>query len=50
MSLFVAGARIVSGEPAAAPFVGSVRIDADRITEVGADLTPRGSGGARGKP
>lgn len=41
MTLLIAGARIVPGEAAAEPFVGSVRIDADRITEVGVDLTPQ---------
>lgn len=41
MSLLVAGARIVSGDARTEPFFGSVRIEADRILEVGPALAPR---------
>lgn len=41
MSLFVAGARIVAGDARAEPYLGSVRIDADRIVGVGVGLAPR---------
>jgi len=41
MSLFVAGARIVPGDARAEPYLGSVRIDADRIVDVGVGLVPR---------
>src|SRR5262245_35939371 len=41
MTLLVAGAHIVSGEANTAAFLGSVRIEADRIVEVGPALSPR---------
>jgi len=41
VTLLVAGAQIVSGELGAPAFLGSVRIEADRIVEVGPGLLPR---------
>ncbi len=41
MSLLVYGARIVVGDARAEAYLGSVRIEADRIVEVGAGLEPR---------
>jgi len=41
MTLLVAGAHIVSGQADAPAFWGSVRIEADRIAEVGPALSPR---------
>jgi len=41
MTLLVAGAHIVSGQANAPAFWGSVRIEADRIVEVGPALSPR---------
>lgn len=41
MTLLVSGARIVPADAGAGPFLGSVRVEGDRITQVGADLVPR---------
>ena len=41
MTLLVAGAHIVSGEAAEPAFLGSVRIEGDRIVEVGPALSAR---------
>lgn len=41
MTLLVAGAHIVTGEANVPAFLGSVRIEADRIVEVGPALSPR---------
>lgn len=40
MSLFIADARIVTGDGATSPFRGSLRIRSKRIVELGPDLTP----------